>query len=246
MAVRFNLDKFKQVKQSYIEYLNSGKFSVDMVQLFAAYKQYLDVDEEVRNLQKSIKSRQEAEKRRAEEIKKSRKLETIKPQPQTKPVQALTPKKAKKKAVAAPVKKASPTPEIYVPITERYRGRYNPELEAARRQVILERISRYKMPCLTNTRAKILGIHTSHDFSNIVNISFLKSIKDVSEFRLLKSLVERLFHDQSKTKEDWLQRLNQRINLLNTKVLCAHGILKYEPIRATIIYTPMGGMNKHY
>ena len=69
MAVRFNLDKFYQVRQSYIAYISSGKSTTDMLQLFAAYKPYLEADEEVRNIQKSIKSQKVAERRRAEEQK---------------------------------------------------------------------------------------------------------------------------------------------------------------------------------
>ncbi len=67
MAVRFNLDKFNHVRQSYISYISTGKSSTDMLQLFAAYKPYLEADEEVRNVQRSIKSKKEADRRRAEE-----------------------------------------------------------------------------------------------------------------------------------------------------------------------------------
>ena len=69
MAVRFNLDKFQTIKLAYIAYISTGKCTADMLQNFAAYKPYLEADEEIKNIQREIKSRKAEERRRIEEQK---------------------------------------------------------------------------------------------------------------------------------------------------------------------------------
>ena len=69
MAIRFDLKKFQEIKEAYIEYVTYGKSTPDMLQKFAAYKPYLDADKDIQNKLREIKSQKDAERSRVEKQK---------------------------------------------------------------------------------------------------------------------------------------------------------------------------------
>lgn len=67
MAIRFDIDKFNDVKDKYIKQLNGGLFcDTQYLKLFETYKQYLDNDDDVKQAKiahkKKEKERQESKK----------------------------------------------------------------------------------------------------------------------------------------------------------------------------------------
>ncbi len=219
MAVRFDLKKFETIKQAYLDYLEKGKCNTDMLQNFAAYKPYLDADEEIRNIQRAIKSQKEAERRRLEEQKQAAKEAA----------------KAAQKA-AQEAKAAKKQAKKQKRVTESA-GNFNwdaPQPPVRRPRVHLSPIAK-----------KLQDVNTYDDLKFLMNSSFLDTIKKDDDFAVLKSAIIRCTKGHEDDKKLWFKTIEQRKLALQQKISPTHNINYVRP-KPVIIYTPQGGQNKRY
>lgn len=218
MAVRFDLKKFETIKLAYIAYLQTGKCNTDMLQNFAAYKPYLEADEEIRNIQRAIKSQKEAERRRIEEQRRVAK-EAAKAAQEA--AQAAKPPKKEKKGKR---------------VTESA-GNY--DWNAPQRRV--QRVRVHVSPIAK----RLQDVNTFDDLKHLMGTSFIDTVKSDNDFAVLKSTIVRCTENHEGERKEWLKTIEQRKPSLQRETSPTHNINYVNP-KAVIIPTPMGGQNKRY
>lgn len=73
MAVRFDIDKYNKVRDSYLAYIRVGKIDALLSPLYDTYKVYWQNDPEVKAAEKALKERREQEEEESWRIKELRK-----------------------------------------------------------------------------------------------------------------------------------------------------------------------------
>jgi hypothetical protein len=236
MAVRFNLRKYEAIKQAYLEYLRKGKIDKDMLQNFATYKSYLEVDEEICNLQQTIKSLKEAEKKRFEEQKREEKKR--KEEQQTEKKRFKETKKAAKERAKADGRVA--------------RATINSKIERHEITINEPHVSKPYVGRVNNFVRQALSVSTRAEadalFNKILRLRPALSANELSSvIELCKQITnESLSHHLINLFTPRLKRAQELIDINTKNFIDKLHKKPTNPEFVRIFPTPMGGQNKRY
>jgi hypothetical protein len=229
MAIRFDLKKFHEIKEAYIEYVTYGKSTPDMLQKFAAYKPYLDADKDIQNKLREIKSQKDAERSRVEKQKQEA-LKRLEAEREA--------KKQKQKAIAEAKK------------TAKIRKKRDKEVSfytGGRVENIRHNQPRRIRGRVSPIASRLMEVKSFEDLKSLMSSSFIETVKSSDQLMLLRSAVIRCTKNHETEKEEFLKILEKRKSQLQDR---ANIVLKPKELcenpRAVFISTPMGGLNKHY
>ena len=227
MAIRFDLKKFQEIKEAYIDYVTFGKSTPDLLQKFAAYKPYLDADKDIQNKLREIKSQKDAERSRVEKQKQEA-LKRLEAEREA--------KKQKQKAIAEAKKTAKATKKRDKDVSFYIGGRVE-NIRHNQPRRIRGRISPVAI--------RLMEVKTFEDLKSLMSSSFLETVKSPDQLVVLRSTIIRCTRDHEVEKEAYLKIVEQRKIALKSKTP-PKGSDNFVNPRAVFISTPMGGQNKRY
>lgn len=227
MAIRFDLKKFQEIKQAYIDYVTSNKSTPDMLQKFAAYKPYLDADKDIQNKLREIKSQKDAERSRVEKQKQEA-LKRLEAEREA--------KKQKQKAIAEAKKTAKITKKRDKEVSFYTGGRVE-NIRHNQPRRIRGRVS--------PVASRLMEVKTFEDLKSLMSSSFIETVKSSDQLVVLRSTIIRCTKEHEEAKDRYLKIVEERKAILQSKTPPKRSV-NFENPRAVIFSTPMGGQNKRY